>query len=208
MSSESYEPPLPATRASDADRDAVAELLRGAVADGQLELSELDERLAAIYAAKTRAELEAVTADLDREPAPRSAARPVLTLQTKSGSLKKDGYWTVPARIIAECSSGSIRLDFTAADCPHREISVEATAASGSVLIIVPHGWAVDVDDVSCTSGSASNRVNQRRDPDAPLVRVSGQVKSGSIIARYPRRSFSEWLRSVFGRGGDGRDRP
>ena len=57
--------PLPATRVGDADREAAAEQLRTAVADGRLELAELDERLTAAYSARTRAELAAVTADLE-----------------------------------------------------------------------------------------------------------------------------------------------
>ena len=51
-------------RASDADRDRAAELLREAAAEGRLSLDALDERLDLIYAAKTYAELAPVTADL------------------------------------------------------------------------------------------------------------------------------------------------
>ena len=51
-------------RASDADRERVAEVLRQAAGDGRLTLEELDERLDAVYAAKTYAELEPVTRDL------------------------------------------------------------------------------------------------------------------------------------------------
>src|SRR5437899_9080818 len=51
-------------RASDADRERVAEVLRTAAAEGRLRLDELDERLATVYAARTYAELEPVTHDL------------------------------------------------------------------------------------------------------------------------------------------------
>ena len=54
-------------RASDADRNAVAQRLQGAVDEGRLGLSDYDERLQQAYAAKTYAELAMVTADL---PAP------------------------------------------------------------------------------------------------------------------------------------------
>jgi hypothetical protein len=53
-------------RASDADREAVAELLREAHAEGRLDYSELDERLTLTYAARTHAELDRLTADLPR----------------------------------------------------------------------------------------------------------------------------------------------
>src|ERR1700722_13902071 len=51
-------------RASDADRERVANVLREAAGDGRLTMDELDERLDAGYAAKTYAELEPITHDL------------------------------------------------------------------------------------------------------------------------------------------------
>jgi hypothetical protein len=53
-----------ALRASDAERERVADILRAAAADGRLTLEEADERLAVVYAAKLRDELNPVTADL------------------------------------------------------------------------------------------------------------------------------------------------
>ena len=46
--------PLPELRATDADRERVAEQLRGAAAQGQLTFDELEERLDAAYAAQDR----------------------------------------------------------------------------------------------------------------------------------------------------------
>jgi hypothetical protein len=183
---------LPAVRVSDADREAAAEQLRAAVADGRLELDELDERLTAAYAAKTRAELTAVTADLEIVG---YTDAPPLTLRTKSGTIKRTGPWSVPSQILAECSSGTIKLDFTEASVLHREIAVHATATSGSVVLIVPHGWVVVMDDVSSTSGSIVNKVGGQPDPYRHTVRINGAVRSGTIKARYPRRSFWDWLR-------------
>ncbi len=54
----------PELRASDADREQTAELLRRAAGDGRLTVDELDERLAEAFAARTRAELEALVADV------------------------------------------------------------------------------------------------------------------------------------------------
>ncbi|GAA4854437.1 DUF1707 SHOCT-like domain-containing protein [Saccharopolyspora rosea] len=65
------EPEDGALRASDADREAVAERLRRALDEGRLTLSEYDERLSSAYAAVTMADLRPLTADL---PAPVRAA--------------------------------------------------------------------------------------------------------------------------------------
>lgn len=51
-------------RASDSEREQAAELLRAGYADGRLTRDELDERLAAAYVAKTRADLRGLTIDL------------------------------------------------------------------------------------------------------------------------------------------------
>jgi DUF1707 SHOCT-like domain len=51
-------------RAADADRQAVAERLRGALEEGRLDLHEYDERLQQAYAAKTYGELKGLLSDL------------------------------------------------------------------------------------------------------------------------------------------------
>lgn len=60
-------PPNPDIRASDADRDRVAELLREHCAQGRITVDELNERLEAVYASRTLGQLQEVTADLPEE---------------------------------------------------------------------------------------------------------------------------------------------
>ena len=60
-------------RASDADREAIAERLRRAMGEGRLLAEELEERLEAVFTARTYGELDAVVADL---PAPRPRRQP------------------------------------------------------------------------------------------------------------------------------------
>lgn len=179
---------LPAARVGDTDRALVAQKLQIAVDEGRLDLMELDSRLVAVYAAKTAAELVAVTADL-----PDITAAPI-ELRTKSGFRDKSGYWVVPAEITAETRSGTIKLDFTAASYAHRGIAVHAEIGSGTLLLIVPSGWRVDLDQVRVGSGTVANKVRGPQISGAPVVRVDGRVGSGLIRARYPRRSFLAWL--------------
>jgi len=51
-------------RASDAEREQTVALLQGSFADGRLTQAELEERASAAYAARTRAQLRDLTADL------------------------------------------------------------------------------------------------------------------------------------------------
>jgi hypothetical protein len=53
-----------AVRASDRERDMVVEVLGQHAATGQLTLGDLEERISAAFAAKTRAELDELTSDL------------------------------------------------------------------------------------------------------------------------------------------------
>ncbi|WP_246179134.1 DUF1707 SHOCT-like domain-containing protein [Actinomadura decatromicini] len=69
-------PGSPALRASDADRDQVIGLLRGAVADGRLDPVEFEERLDAALNARTIDALTSLTTDLIPAPGSgRSAPR-------------------------------------------------------------------------------------------------------------------------------------
>src|SRR3954469_5033148 len=55
---------VPELRASDADRERTAELLRRAAGEGRLTLEELEERLHTTYEARTHGDLERLTADV------------------------------------------------------------------------------------------------------------------------------------------------
>src|SRR5262245_61743571 len=65
---------LPAILASDAEREGTCEVLRQASVDGRLTLDEFSVRIERALAARTRAELLDITADL---PAPVPGAQPV-----------------------------------------------------------------------------------------------------------------------------------
>ena len=67
----------PQLRATDAEREHVASLVRDALDDGRIQLDELDERLGAAYGAKTHGELSAVIDDITpRRSQPVSAMLP------------------------------------------------------------------------------------------------------------------------------------
>lgn len=67
-------------RASDAEREQTVALLQRSFADGRLALAELEERAGAAYAARTRAQLRDLTADLPSGPQP---SRPGVVLDLR-----------------------------------------------------------------------------------------------------------------------------
>ena len=68
-------------RISDSDREQAAAALREHFASGRLDSGEFEERLQAIYAARTRGELDALSADLPALPITASQARAVAVQQ-------------------------------------------------------------------------------------------------------------------------------
>ena len=195
-------PPVPgpigraAQRASDADRDSVAGLLRFAATEGRIDLSELQERLWLAYAAKTYGELDALVADLPAEPPSLSFAyggadAESLVLRTTTANIKQAGRWVVPRRIIAESTTGWITIDFTRAACAHREVTVEVATKTGWITLILPWGWAAHVQPLTTYTGHISNKAADTPDPGAPTVIVTGDPLFGyiKIRQRYGRRS-------------------
>jgi hypothetical protein len=72
----SFDPPRPALRASDADREAVAERLRVASVDGRIDAEELEQRLSLVYSARWVGELDRIVADVVPPPPPPPVAPP------------------------------------------------------------------------------------------------------------------------------------
>src|SRR5690348_15400329 len=67
-------------RASDADREHVADRLREAAVEGRLIAEELEDRLARALRARTYGDLDPLVSDLPRPPAPRRKLTPSLIL--------------------------------------------------------------------------------------------------------------------------------
>src|SRR5437868_3542350 len=156
----------PKMRASDADREQAAHVLREAAGDGRLTLEELDERLDAVYAAKTYAELSPITRDLpvpgtSTPPAPPSGVdfRPVEGAPSWRGGIgimsgfQRSGVWNVPRRFAAFTFWGGGRIDLREARFAEGEVTIRALAVMGGVEIIVPDDLSVHVKGIGIMGG-------------------------------------------------------
>jgi Domain of unknown function (DUF1707) len=187
---------LAAQRAGDADRDAVAAMLRVAAGEGRIDLSELEERLGLVNAAKTYGELDLLVADLPQPPPSLTLSGAdtepdTLVLSTTTADIRQDGHWVVPKLITAESTTGWITIDFTRAYCRHREVTVEVVTKTGWMELILPPGWAARVGPLKTYTGHISNKALDTPDPGAPTVIVTGDPVFGyiKIRQRYGRRS-------------------
>jgi hypothetical protein len=184
----------PELRATHADRDRTVEVLRDAAGDGQLTASELDERVEAALTARTQSELSGLTADLragDERP-----ARDLVSIDQRFGDVERTGRWVVPQRMRIKATAGNVKLDFTEAVITHRTLHIELELKLGADLLLVTKpGIVVETDDLTVRMGDIKIRHVADQVPVTLTVRVSGQVRGGDVVARFPRRSFWQWVR-------------
>ncbi|MEE1927985.1 DUF1707 domain-containing protein [Streptomyces sp. TRM 70351] len=191
-----YRPPVPrpdrdpALRASHADREAVAEVLREAAGDGRLDLEELEERLERAFAAKTYGELEPLVSDLPTGalPAPGPQADTPMVLKAGAGDVTQTGHWQVPRRITATSRMGDIRIDFSQAECRVPEVHLVVKAGMGDVTVVVPPGWTVRAHGVRAYVGSVRNKATDASAPGTPVLEITGSAALGDVKIRYPNR--------------------
>ncbi|MFD7507566.1 DUF1707 domain-containing protein [Streptomyces sp. NPDC059850] len=202
-------PPTPVTeaeiRASDADRDRVADILREALAEGRLEPEEHAERIDAVYRAKTLGELEPLVRDVPAGPArataglPSGAAPDAVSspenLIAVFGSAVRKGRWRPRSRTHAFAVFGGVEIDLTEAVFEQREIVIQAWAVFGGVDIKVPENVSLHGSG-SGVFGGVDVAEREAPDPDAPVVRVSGFALFGGIDAKPKRGKRVKNLRS------------
>ncbi|UKY55389.1 DUF1707 domain-containing protein [Streptomyces inhibens] len=194
-------------RASDADRDRVAEILREALAEGRLDPEEHAERIDTVYRAKTMGELEPVVRDLPAagggrpQPGPGAYAYgpgspvPDQNLVAIFSASVRKGRWQAPARINAVAIFGSVEIDLTEAVFPQQQIQINVTAIFGSVEIRVPENITLRSSG-SGVLGAFEVETNDAEDADAPLVIVNGYAVLGSVEAKPKRGAWIRDLRS------------
>jgi Domain of unknown function (DUF1707) len=112
--------PAGGIRASDAERDATVERLSRAAGDGRLTLEEFSQRMEQATSAKTRAELDRLTADLPAEPAAAvaragPASAPASWHVWPVGGLRVSGPWRMARHVIVASIVGGTWLDLTQA---------------------------------------------------------------------------------------------
>jgi Domain of unknown function (DUF1707) len=181
---------LDRTLASDPERDAAAERLQIAFAEGRLTDSEFDQRMRSALIARTRAELAGLVADLP-EQAPQvrqdlAAAAGTrgpgrLAVSFKS-SVRRAGRWRVPRRYTAVIYKGSGVLDLRAAELTAPVTTIVAVAYKSQVDILVPPGVRVETGGFGASTG-ASDGAGAPLPPGAPVVHVRGFTYRGTVEA-------------------------
>jgi DUF1707 SHOCT-like domain len=151
----------PRMRASDADRERTASLLREHHAEGRLTAEEFNDRLDQAFTAKTIGELDALLADLpgiDLYRLPAAGIRPAppgaLRSRSARGGVDRRGQGAVtPQRVAAWAAWAAISSLLFVVWLGLGVLSGGAAWFPWFLLVVIPWGWAI-----------------ARRPPDHPLV--------------------------------------
>ncbi|MHC5902559.1 DUF1707 SHOCT-like domain-containing protein [Streptomyces sp. S6] len=193
----------PELRASDADRERVAEVLRDALAEGRLDMEEFEERLETTYKARTYGELAPITRDLPtpggvpqapvnlvKEPPVDGSwtgqviggghDKPSWAVAVMSGFDRK-GRWTVPRRLNCFVFWGGGDIDLREADFSAGEVEINCVAIMGGIEITVPPGVEIVSKGIGVMGDFSHKESGAPAGPGAPRVVVNGFAFWGAV---------------------------
>lgn len=206
----------PELRASDADREQTAELLRRAAGEGRLTVDELDDRLAEAFAARTRAELEKLVADIvvgGDAGLPVGAPATSLPVVPGEGATKwlisimsghdRRGHWRVGPKVINFNFWGGSEIDLNDAVLSAQQTEIRIISIMGGADVYVPEGLDVQVSDFSLMGGNGVQLGAERPAPGGPVVHLrlvslmgGSNVRRGRKLSRRERRQLKEQRRA------------
>ncbi|QKV97823.1 DUF1707 and DUF2154 domain-containing protein [Streptomyces sp. NA02950] len=199
-------------RASDAERERIAEVLREAVAEGRLDMEEFEERLDAAYKARTHAQLEPLVRDLPVPgtgsgtlPAPdrreewseRIGGTPTSRMAVAvMGGFQRKGTWTAPRGFTAITLMGGGEIDLREARFEGRETVIRCFALMGGVQVIVGPEVEIHVGGIGIMGGFDQSG-EAGGEPGAPRVTVTGLAIFGGVsVERRLRKAEQRRLKA------------
>lgn len=171
-------------RVSDHDRNAVLDVLRAQCSGGALTLDEFGDRAGLALEARTRDELERLTADLPELPArdPHRTDASTRRVVAFFGSNRARARWMLGRRLSAVAVMGISWIDLRNARLRGEgEVTIRAFALLGTVKVIVPKGIDVQLTGLSLFGVKTDRADAGRPVPGAPVVKVKGLPFLGSV---------------------------
>jgi hypothetical protein len=181
----------PAVRASDGERDAAVDRLRGAAAEGRLTLEEFAGRVGAALRASTRQELERLTTDL---PEPQAASATRRGRRLVLGVLGGDdlrGRWRIGRRCLVVNVLGGADLDLRGALLEGPEVVVTVLSVLGGSDVLVSDDVEVSLTGFALIGANDLEGAASDPPPGAPVVRVRAFSLLGGtdvVVKRRRRR--------------------
>ena len=175
-------PPLPAPEVAPAARQRVVDLLSRYYAHDELTDRDLEARLEMVYAAKTVADLQALTADLPplgAAPAAPPVRRPDRIIAILSGQ-ERHLTGIAPRDMRIRARLGSVEVDLREATFEPGLTTIDARAGFGYVHIRLPAGVRVESDG-RAFFGFFSLAGRGAPESAASTVRITGRALFGFV---------------------------
>ena len=190
---------LPDIRATDADRERTVTVLRTSGANGQLTVDELDERVEAAYAAKTRGELERLVEDLgDTRHRPADVAvRPgddgTRWVVSVLGGSDRKGRWRLGRTVSVVNVMGGSDLDLNDAEFAGEVVEMRVFSLMGGSNVWIPEGLDIEVSEFALMGGNEVRIGEPRPGDGGPLLRLNLiSIMGGTTVRRGRKRSRLE----------------
>ncbi|MDT5097496.1 MAG: hypothetical protein QOC76_1233 [Mycobacterium sp.] len=177
--------------AADTDRMHAAQLLSDAAAQGRLGMTDFEDRLAKVYAAKTYDELSRVSSDLPGTiTAPRDGAlhpAPSTLLLAIMSGFERRGRWNVPRKMTTFTLWGGGVIDLRYADFTSPEVEIRTYSIMGGQTILVPPEVNVDLRGHG-VMGTFDHLETSQGLPGAPRIKVRGFSLWGKVAVKRKKR--------------------
>jgi hypothetical protein len=142
-------------------------------------MPDLDERLAAAYAAETDADLATIVHDL-RAATPQPGAAPTSVRDAGIiAGFQRKGRWTVGRTFRGLAVIGNGEIDLRQARFIDGETTIHATAIIGNITVVVPEN--ADVHIGTGIIGGFDHHDEGPGAPGAPRITITGLVFYGSV---------------------------
>lgn len=194
-------------RASDADREQAANLLRTAAGEGRLSVEELDERLHGAYRAATRSALERLVIDVRGEAGaflPQPARTPVRAdgspgtdrVVSVLGGADRSGRWRLAPVCRVTNVLGGAELDLREVELSAEVTELRVFSMLGGSDISLPEHLNVEVTEFSFLGGNDLKLGEATPDPGGPLLRLRMvSILGGTKVRRGPKVALIDrWI--------------
>ncbi|MFA4928689.1 MAG: DUF1707 domain-containing protein [Patulibacter sp.] len=206
---------VPVLRASDAEREQIADVLRTAAGEGRLTVDELDERLDAAYAAVDHQDLERLVADVvvpaDRRDHVLAGARADAVRRSEGrvpvragddgdrwlvaimGGVTRKGHWRLGRQCHAINVMGGSDLDLCDVELADRDVELNVYSVMGGSEIRIPDHMNVKISDFALMGGNEAKIGDPTPDPGGPVVHIRLiSLMGGSTVVRGRKLSRKE----------------
>ena len=177
-------------------REQVIDALGTHYARGDLELDELENRLALAFRTNDPSALRDLVRDLpqalpDEHGAYGEAPPPIEPVPARGvqaaimGGTTRKGSWAVPRHLKVVAIMGGVELDLRQAIIAPGTTEIEVFAIMGGVEIIVPPGVRVETMGMAVMGGFEASAGDATASADQPLIRVSGLAIMAGVEAKH-----------------------